>query len=209
MKFSIWVFFEICRKLWSLIKIWLDKRLLFTKTNTHFWSYLAHVFLEWEMFWKSREITCILCSIFLIMPFMRLRGKILQSLRGHRCNSGACALHAGYQRLQTHPHLRQYLLPFHCSSCCTKASQCYAIRTLSISLKTVTKTEVLHFKFFTIGYFRSNIKAPDLFTSYNCEWTSCLCCWWRTAVTPYGVASGRLYLFCCSVGEGRRGTEIL
>ena len=27
-----------------------------------------------------------------------------------------------------------------------------------------------------IGYFRCTMKAPDLFTSYNCEWSSCSCC---------------------------------
>jgi len=46
------------------------------KTNIHFSSYLAHSFLEWEMF-QTKVVekikTPIVCSItfFLIVPFMR------------------------------------------------------------------------------------------------------------------------------------------
>jgi len=36
------------------------------------------------------------------LPFMGSCGKILWSQRGHRWQYGACALHAGYLRLQTH-----------------------------------------------------------------------------------------------------------
>jgi len=34
-----------------------------------------------------------------IVPFMRRRGRILQSRAGHRRQCGLCALHAGYLRL--------------------------------------------------------------------------------------------------------------
>jgi hypothetical protein len=37
-----------------------------------------------------------------IVPFKRQCGKILQSRAGHRWKYGACALHAGYLRLQIH-----------------------------------------------------------------------------------------------------------
>ena len=34
----------------SSIKIWQELRVLYMKTNLHFWSYLAQFFLEWKMF---------------------------------------------------------------------------------------------------------------------------------------------------------------
>ena len=34
----------------SFIKIWQEQRVLYMKTNIHFWSYLAQFFLEWETF---------------------------------------------------------------------------------------------------------------------------------------------------------------
>jgi len=37
-----------------------------------------------------------------IVPFMRKFGKILQSGAGRRWQHGACALHAGYLKLQIH-----------------------------------------------------------------------------------------------------------
>jgi len=45
---------------------------------------------------------------------------------------GACALHAGYVRLQTHTRDMQILLLFHCKSDCTNAPQCYVTRTLRV-----------------------------------------------------------------------------
>ena len=66
------------------IKIGQEWRVLYMKTNTHFWSYLAQFFLEWEMF-QTKVVekikTHILCSInfFLpkIVPFKRQCWKIL------------------------------------------------------------------------------------------------------------------------------------
>ena len=49
--------------------------------------------------------THILCSIIIfpkIVHFMRKCGKILHSRKGHRRLYGACALDAGYRRLQTY-----------------------------------------------------------------------------------------------------------
>jgi hypothetical protein len=43
-------FSNICRKNSSLIKIWQGQRVLHMHTHIHFWSHLAHFFLEWEMF---------------------------------------------------------------------------------------------------------------------------------------------------------------
>jgi hypothetical protein len=63
---------------------------------------------------------------------------------------------------------------------------------------------------FAIGYFRSSMKASNIFTFCNYEWPSCSRCCWVTAV-HYTIrpASGRRYLFCFSVCAGRRGAEIL
>ena len=69
----------------SFIKMWHD----YTNTNIHFWSYLLHFFIEWEMFQikvVEKVKTRILSSItfFLIVLFMRLHGKILLNLAGHK-----------------------------------------------------------------------------------------------------------------------------
>jgi len=49
-KFYIKYFLKICRENSSFIKIWQEKRLFHMTTNIHFSSYLAQLFLEWEMF---------------------------------------------------------------------------------------------------------------------------------------------------------------
>ena len=79
------------------------------KTNVHFSSYLAQFFLEWEMFQTKvaeKIKTHISCSVTFffskIVPFMRKSGNILWNRAGHRWQYGACALHAGYLRLQIH-----------------------------------------------------------------------------------------------------------
>jgi len=38
------------------------------------------------------------------MPFMRSNGRMLWREAGYRYECGACPLHAGYIRLQTHTH---------------------------------------------------------------------------------------------------------
>ena len=43
-------FSKNCRENSCLIRIEQEKRVLYMKTNIHFWSYLAQFFLEWEMF---------------------------------------------------------------------------------------------------------------------------------------------------------------
>ena len=48
MKIYIWIFFF--QKDSDFTKIWREYRVLYMKTNIHFWSYLAQFFLEWEMF---------------------------------------------------------------------------------------------------------------------------------------------------------------
>ena len=95
----------------SFIKIRQEKRVVHRKTSVHFWSYLAHFFLEWEMF-QTKAVekikTHILCSVTFffpkIVPFVIKCGKILYSGAGHRWQYGARALHAGYPKLQTYTH---------------------------------------------------------------------------------------------------------
>jgi hypothetical protein len=56
----------------------------------------------------------------------------MYSRAGHRWQYGACALHAGYLRLQTHTQSMLYVLLFHSKGGCTNAPQCYVVRTLAV-----------------------------------------------------------------------------
>jgi hypothetical protein len=47
-----------------------------------------------------------------IVPFMTSRGKNIVEQAGHRERYGACALHAGYLRLQIHIQNISYLMVF-------------------------------------------------------------------------------------------------
>jgi len=53
--------------------------LLFMKSNKHFWSYLAHLFLEWEMFQTKvadKIKTHILCWVLFFRKSYRLRDTV-------------------------------------------------------------------------------------------------------------------------------------
>jgi hypothetical protein len=103
-------FSKLYRENPSFITILQERWALYTKPNKNFSSYLAHFFSEWETFQTKaaeKTKTHILCSVtppLQIVPFMRKRGTILQSEAGYRWQYGACALHAGYLRLQIHTH---------------------------------------------------------------------------------------------------------
>jgi hypothetical protein len=78
------------------------------QTDIHFWSYLSQFFLEWEMF-QTKVVgkikTHILCSVTFFRKSCRLWDngeKCPEEGQGHRRQYGACALHAGYLRLQIH-----------------------------------------------------------------------------------------------------------
>ena len=105
---EIWylsVFRKSVRKNLNFIKIWQEQRIFHMKTCLHLW-FLALFFLKSEMFQTNvveKIKTHILWSLYFfskIVPFMRKCGKILQSGAGHRWQYGACALLAGYVRLQ-------------------------------------------------------------------------------------------------------------
>jgi len=52
------------------------------------------------------QITYFMSNFFFskIVPFLRKSGKIIYSLIDRKWQYGACTLHAGYLRLQTHTH---------------------------------------------------------------------------------------------------------
>ena len=79
------------------------------KTDIHFWTYLAQFFLEWEMF-QTKVVEKIKTHIFYSIQFFENRAifwenvgekKYCRAGAGHKWQYGACALHAGYLRLET------------------------------------------------------------------------------------------------------------
>ena len=81
-----------------------DNNTDYITTTTHFPSHLTHFSLEWEMF-QTKVVdklkTHILCSVTLFdnrAVYETIRINDVQWGRQY----GACALHAGYPRLQTH-----------------------------------------------------------------------------------------------------------
>ena len=57
------------------------------KTNKHFWSYLAHFFLEWEMFQTNvveKIKTHILCSVTFFLKSCRLRDNMEKYCRAEQ-----------------------------------------------------------------------------------------------------------------------------
>ena len=75
---------------------------------------------------KSRNAHFIFSNFFFskTVPLMWKRGKILQSRKCHRY--GACALHAGYQRLQRHARI--------CNTCCFSTSTVVTRTHLNVTL---------------------------------------------------------------------------
>ena len=57
------------------------------------------------------------------------------SWTGHRWEYGACALHPGFLRLQTHPQNMKHLVLFHFSNGGTNAPQCNVLRTMPALLR--------------------------------------------------------------------------
>jgi hypothetical protein len=97
-------FSKLCQENSSFITTGQEYRLLYITTTTHFPSHLTHFSLEWEMF-QTKVVdklkTHILCSVTLFdnrAVYETIRRNDVQWGRQY----GACALHAGYPRLQTH-----------------------------------------------------------------------------------------------------------
>ena len=79
------------------------------KTNTNFLSYLARLFLGWEMFWTKgveKNKTHILRSttFFENRAFYEIMWKNVLESAGHRCQYDAWTTHVGYLSLQTHSY---------------------------------------------------------------------------------------------------------
>jgi hypothetical protein len=108
------------------------------QTNIHLWSYLAHFFLELEMFQANvveKIKTRILCSVTFseIRAVCVIMWKIWRSQTGHRWQYGACAVHSGKLRLRHTLKIWDTVL-FHGNSGYSKAPQNYVIRTLGLFL---------------------------------------------------------------------------
>ena len=95
---------------------------------------------------------------------MRKCGKIWYSWTDHRWQYGACALHAGYPRLQIHTQDMWYVLLSQCISDCTNAPHCYVILTLAILFDCL-----LFHSLFLVGPFKHGVRCDitRLWTSLN------------------------------------------
>ena len=113
----------------------------FTWRPINILSYISLFIVESEMFqtkvvMKNQNTHFVFSNFFFlskIVPFMRKCGKIFKSGAGHIWQYCACALHAGYIRLQIHtPRLCNYSLLFHYNNGCTNAPPPYVIHTLPV-----------------------------------------------------------------------------
>jgi len=99
-------FWKICRENSRLFKTWQAKRVIYMKTNTQFWSYVAHFFLEWGMFqtkFVEKIETHWIC--FEDRTVYEVMWKNIVEPERPQMTVWPCAFRAGYLRLQTHTHL--------------------------------------------------------------------------------------------------------
>jgi hypothetical protein len=100
-------FSKNCRANSSFFKTWQEWRVLYMKTNIHFWSHPSKFFLEWEMF-QTKFVEKIKTHFVFNFFFFRKSCLLLDNVEkycsraGHRWQYGAWELHAGYLRVQTH-----------------------------------------------------------------------------------------------------------
>jgi hypothetical protein len=93
--------------------------------------HVAEFFLEWEMFHtvfveKNQNACLIFSNLFpKIVSFMSWHGKMWYSRTGHKWQYGACMLHGGWIRLQTHAQNMLYLLFFHGNKCYVNPPHCF------------------------------------------------------------------------------------
>ena len=127
-------------------------------TIVHFLPYLAHLFLEWEIFQaKFSQIikTHIMCPVTLIWKSYRLLHNVEKYCGAGqatdddiiRCMRIACWI----PRLQTHTH-REYIITSHCSYGCTNAPHRDVILTLAVLLKINRATRYDTVRYDTIRY---------------------------------------------------------
>jgi hypothetical protein len=69
MKFDIWAFVsENCWERSSFITNWQEQQVLYMKANTHFWSYFAQAFLQWQTLYRNPKHT-----LFVELRFFKKR----------------------------------------------------------------------------------------------------------------------------------------
>jgi hypothetical protein len=118
-KFDIWAFSKIRRKRSSFTKIRQERRVLYMKTSSRLWQYLAKLFLEWEIFQikvVEKIKTHILCSItflFANVAVYETTSKNVAQPEGPQITSqyGAYKLHAGQARLHARTRMHTHTHP--------------------------------------------------------------------------------------------------
>jgi len=110
------------------------------KTNIHFLSYVAHFFLEWEMF-RTKVVekikTPIFCSVTFFQKSCNLWGNVKKyhSVRQATEDCGACAFACWIRRsTNTHWEYVLLLLLFHCNNGCTNTPYFYITLALPVVL---------------------------------------------------------------------------
>jgi len=135
MKFDIWRFFKNLSRKFKLHEN--RRRIKCTLHEDHYivLSYIAHFFLEWEMF-QTKVVEKIkthsLCLVAVFWKSCRLwynlEKKDIEG-GGYRWHHGACAFNSGYIRLQIHA---LKLCNTHCFSTATMVARSHLIVTLYV-----------------------------------------------------------------------------
>ena len=93
----------------SFIQIWWEWRVRYMKTNVHIWSYLSEFLLGGDTYrtkFVENTKTHILCSITFFRKSCSLWNNVEKYGKTGQATDenliSACALHAGYRRLQTY-----------------------------------------------------------------------------------------------------------
>jgi len=89
-------------------KMWHELQVLYMKIYVNSWQFLAKFWLEWDMF-RTKFVEKIKKTVFITFHVPRkscpLWDNVVQSDRPQlTVQYGACSLHAGQLRLQTHTH---------------------------------------------------------------------------------------------------------
>ena len=81
------------------------------KKITHFWSYLAQFFLDWEMF-QTKVVEKIKAHILCSVTFLRKSCRLWDSVEkyGRAGQYGSCTFRSGWLKLHTHTHTHTHTL---------------------------------------------------------------------------------------------------
>ena len=156
-------------------------------TNTHVWSHLTQFCLEWEMF-QTKFVDKIKTNILRSKSLFRkscvyeIMWENIVKPTGHSWQCGACALRAGYLRLQTHTQNTLILIDFPLQQwLCERAS---ILRNMYITC--LIETKMTGYSTSSIWFLTvqaemtssqyDNIKPtelPEFCVSWLCSWQSC------------------------------------